>query len=78
MVTTNSKLGFVEVCAWDRIDQNILFAYCEGHSFFWNVFFGWRRTKFDDELKKDFMYFLIPSRHYETLKKFAIDTRRSH
>ncbi len=78
MVAFNSKLGFLEVGVWDKVDQNILLAYCEGHSFLWNMFFGWRKTIVDSKSKYTFMYFLIPSKNYEILKKLIAEIRKNH
>ncbi len=56
----------------DTTMQNICFAYCEGRSFLWNMFFGWRRT-----YNKEMMEFILPSNKIKILKNLAFDIDKS-
>ena len=50
------RFGYTYLWTCDRKMQSILFAYCEGRSFVWNIFFGWRKTYNNNQ-----MFFWIPS-----------------
>lgn len=66
------RFGYTYLWTSNKEVQNILFAYCEGRSYLWNLFFGWRRTYYDDS-----MFFWIPSRKLErliNLSKKTLDT----
>lgn len=64
----NCKKRFNYVYLWtsDSRMQKILLAYCEGRSFLWNMFFGWRKTDGNNQ-----MFFWMPSRKIEGLIKIA-------
>ena len=68
MQVYNCKKHFGYTYLWtcDKKIQDILFAYCEGRSCFWNMFFGWRKTT-----KENQMFFLIPSRKVKKLIEIA-------
>lgn len=56
------RFGYIYLWTCNKKMQNLLFAYCEGRSFLWNMFFGWRRTKGNEQ-----MFFWIPARKLEEL-----------
>ena len=63
--------GYTYLWTCNETMQNILFAYCEGRSTWWNMFFGWRKTckiKIDNTEQ---MFFWIPSRKVNILIKLA-------
>lgn len=60
------RFGYTYLWTCDKKIQGILFAYCEGRSRFWNMFFGWRKTT-----KENQMFFWIPSRKVEELIEIA-------
>lgn len=66
IINCKERLGYTYFWTTDREIQNILFAYCEGRGFWWNVFLGWRKTV-ALENGVDQMYFWIPTRKLETL-----------
>jgi len=66
------RFGYTYLWTCDRTMQNVLFAYCEGHSFLWNMFLGWRKTTCKDQ-----MFFWIPSRKVEILIRFAKDCEKN-
>lgn len=49
----------------DRKMQALCSAACSGKGYFWNMFFGWRRTRYDGDI--EVMEFLLPSRVYKEL-----------
>lgn len=64
------RFSYAYVCTRNRTIQNILSAYCEGRSHLWNLFFGWRKTRFIDD-KEEQMFFWVPSRKLEILIELA-------
>lgn len=41
------------------LEKALFDMYCAGHSYFWNLFFGWRRTrKVEDE---EWCYYRVPT-----------------
>lgn len=47
----------------DIVEQEILFAYCEGKGYIWQIFLGWRST-----YKDNCMTFWIPTKSIEELE----------
>lgn len=60
------RFGYTYLWTRDKKIQDILFAYCEGRSRFWNMLFGWRKTT-----KENQTFFWIPSRKVKELIKIA-------
>lgn len=58
-------LGYTYLWTTDKKMQCLLFAYCEGRSALWRMFFGWRKTR-DDQT-----FFWIPSRKVDELLEIA-------
>ena len=53
----------------DELVADFLFMYCEGKSFLWRMFFGWRMTK------KDVYVFLIPNKAIIAAEEWASTIR---
>ena len=57
-----------------RIDnecmRDILLLYCEGKSYLWNAFFGWRRSHFKDG-EWAYSIYMIPERIYRMAMNIA-------
>ena len=60
------RFGYTYLWTCDEAMQTILHAYCEGHSFLWRMFLGWRKTNKDNQ-----QFFWIPSNKVDTLIEFA-------
>lgn len=58
--------GYTYLHTSNKKMQSLLFAYCEGRSTLWNMFFGWRKSTNDNK-----MFFWIPSRKIDELLKIA-------
>lgn len=56
------RFGYTYLWTSNEKMQAILLAYCEGRSFLWNMFLGWRKTN-----KENQMFFWIPSNKVERL-----------
>ena len=65
------RFGYTYLWTCNETMQNILFAYCEGRSFLWNMFFGCR------VIRKEQIFFWIPSRKVEILIRFAKDCEKT-
>lgn len=63
MTIIKERFGYAYIVTKDEVEQNILFAYCEGRSFLWNMYFGWRRGI----AKTNEMFFWIPKRKINSL-----------
>ena len=50
--------------------RDILMLYCEGKSYLWNAFFGWRRSHFRDG-KWEYSIYMIPERVYRMAMNIA-------
>lgn len=61
MKILKTRLGHSQVATRDTIEQNILFIYCEGRGFLWNLFLGWRKTKGET------MIFWIPTKALDSI-----------
>ncbi len=66
------RFGYTYLWTYDRTMQNILHAYCEGRSFIWRMFLGWRKTNIDNQ-----EFFWIPSDKLEMLISFADDCKKT-
>lgn len=64
------RFGYAYVWTCDRTMQNILSAYCEGRSHLWNLFFGWRKTRFIND-EEEQMFFWVPFRKLKILIELA-------
>lgn len=42
-----SSKKLVRVETKDELTSHLLSLYCEGRSFIWNMFFGWRKTSYE-------------------------------
>lgn len=64
----NSKehFGYAYIWTVNKKMQGLLFAYCEGRSAIWRMFFGWRKT-----CKNGQMFFWIPSHKIGELLEIA-------
>lgn len=54
----------------DEMVTNFLLMYCEGKSFLWNMFFGWRETKVLSD-GSNFCTFIIPRNIGQMAEKIA-------
>lgn len=70
IINCKERLGYTYFYTTDPEFQNILFAYCEGRGFWWNVFFGWRKTAFLAHNVEQ-MFFWIPTKKLEILYSLA-------
>lgn len=61
MINCKERFGYTKVMTNDPEEKKVLIAYCEGKSFLWNMFLGWRETR------NDTMIFWIPSKKVEVL-----------
>lgn len=50
--------------------EDFLEMYCEGKTFLWNAFFGWRKTVFSKDDQKC-SYYIVPERIYQMAKRSA-------
>lgn len=66
------RFGYTYLWTCDRTMQNILHAYCEGRSFIWRMFLGWRKCNKDNQ-----EFFWIPSNKLEMLISFANDCKKT-
>lgn len=49
---------------------DFLEMYCEGKTFLWNVFFGWRETVYSKD-GQERRYYIVPERIYQMAKRSA-------
>lgn len=49
----------------DELIADLLFIYCEGKSFLWRMFYGWRGTK------KDVFTFIVSKRTIKVVEEWA-------
>lgn len=61
------RFGYTYLWTCDIKMQGLLFAYCEGRSTLWRMFFGWRKSVNDQA------FFWIPSRKVNELLDIAED-----
>lgn len=64
------RFGYVYIWTCNRTMQNILDAFCEGRGFWWNVFWGWRRTDKDGK-----QFYWIPKNKLKILIDLADDSK---
>lgn len=57
-------------CIDNECMRDILMLYCEGKSYLWNAFFGWRRSHFKDG-KWEYSVYMIPERIYRMAMNIA-------
>ena len=74
MINAKERFGYTCIISTDRIEQNILSAFCEGKSYFWNSFLGWRRSKRFDDYEEQ--VFWIPSNKIEVLAFLSEEIKR--
>ena len=72
IVNCKERFGYTYFWTCDKAMSDILEAYCEGRSFLWNIFFGWRKTDKDCKL-----FYWIPTRKIETLINLAEEIKKS-
>ena len=72
IIDCKERFGYTYLWTCDKIMSDILGAYCEGHSFLWNVFLGWRKTEKDG---KEFYW--IPTKKVETLINLAEEIKKT-
>lgn len=53
----------------DEFIADLLFIYCEGKSFLWRMFYGWRETK------KDVFTFIVSKRTIKVIEEWAATFR---
>ena len=52
--------------------DDFLAMYCEGKTFLWNAFFGWRKTVYSkDGQEWSRSYYIVPERIYQMAKRSA-------
>ena len=68
VVNCKERFGYAYVWTTDRKISNIFGAYCEGHSFIWRMFFGWRKTTKDGQ-----EFYWLPKSRIDFLIKLAED-----
>ena len=52
--------------------DDFLAMYCEGKTFLWNAFFGWRKTVYSKNGQKWLRsYYIVPERIYQMAKRSA-------
>ena len=56
------RFGYTYMWTCNEKMQDVLFAYCEGRSGLWNMFFGWRKTNSQNQT-----FFWIPTRKLNNL-----------
>ena len=71
IVNCKERFGYTYLWTCDKVMYNILEAYCEGRSFLWNIFLGWRKTDHDK------LFYWIPTRKIETLINLAEEIKKS-
>ena len=76
-VKYKEKFGYVYVCTDDRVFKNILGAFCEGHGYWWNAFFGWRRTRTVKASGVEFSYYWIPAKKLYVLTGLAKEIKQT-
>ena len=62
---------YTEYITNDTIMIHLLFAYCEGRSYFWQMFFGWRSTNNEKVYR-----FIVPTRKIAELETLAKSLER--
>ena len=70
-VKERGKEMFTEYSTNNETLATIFFAYCEGKSFLWRMFFGWRHTR--TFLGENVYTFIIPTNKVEELEEYAKD-----
>ena len=53
-----------------NIEKYLCFAYCEGRSWLWRMFFGWRKST------RGYCTFLLPKKAVKEIENLAIITRQ--
>ena len=74
MINAKERFGYSYIVSTDKVEQNILGAFCEGKPFYWNLFLGWRRTRVFDNHEE--MFFWIPSNKVEILISLSEEIKR--
>lgn len=66
---------YTEYLTNNEVLANVFFAYCEGRSYLWQMFFGWRSTRVyeDEEIQR----FIIPTRKVEMLENLAKEIEKT-
>lgn len=64
------KFGFTYLQTKDPVLQDVLFAFCNAKGYWWNNYFGWRRSIILD-VGHEIMFFWIPSNKIEELENLA-------
>lgn len=63
---------YSKIITVDVVEQEILFAYCEGKSYIWNIYLGWRSCA-----KDNCMTFWIPTKSIKELEISINNIKRS-
>ena len=66
MINAKERFGYTYIISYDPIEQNILEAFCEGKSFLWKMYLGWRKTRIEKDGTETRFYW-IPSNKVEIL-----------
>ena len=66
MINAKERFGYSYIITKDRVEKNILDAFCAAKNRWWNCFFGWRRTKLEKNGEETSFYW-IPSNKIEFL-----------
>ncbi|MDV3428244.1 MAG: hypothetical protein LIR50_14700 [Bacillota bacterium] len=70
MINAKERFGYTYIITTDRVEKNIIDAFCEGKNFWWNCFLGWRKTRVENNGIES-KYYWIPSNKVEILAKLA-------
>lgn len=70
------RFGYTYLWTCNETMQNVLSAYCEGRSFLWNMFLGWRKTRRNKADNTEQAFFWIPSRKVDILIRLAKDCEK--
>lgn len=70
MINAKERFGYTYVITTDKVEQNILGAFCEAKGYWWNCFLGWRRTKVEKDGTETLFYW-IPTDKIKVLEFLA-------
>ena len=75
-VNCKERFGYVYLYTKDRVFKNILGAFCEGHGYWWNAFFGWRKTTVEKS-GFEYSYYWIPAKKLYVLTGLAEEIKKT-
>lgn len=59
MINAKEKFGYTYIITTDRVEKNVLSAFCEGKNYWWNCFLGWRKTKTEKNGEETEFYWIL-------------------